>query len=257
MGYDYCVLFTRARDAVFEFVEYYKVRDPYARMWLPTNVCPALREVFPDAPLIPVSALNGLAPLGIQLYGYRQIIKSGIIELEIDPLMTGAFGVPIAKHAIISFGREKMVDVGGGGAFLTNDRWVARKMRKRKSAHFPAILADQLRWELGKLREEVDRRRQRIAYWDRHLGDSCIRIPCEQIMPWRVIRRIPKKRDAVVIALRKAGFEVGTNYPPLPGVTDAGAISWGKGVINFFVSDEYNRPHIEGACEIIKRTIGQ
>jgi hypothetical protein len=52
---------------------------------------------------------------------------------------------------------------------------------------------------------------RRVEWWDRYLGDSCIRIPGEQLMPWRVIRRIPGKRDDVVKALREAGYDVGAS----------------------------------------------
>ncbi len=138
-----------------------------------------------------------------------------------------------------------MLDIGGGGAVLSNERIEAR-------SNFPEGLRDDLTEELKNFQYAILRRRGQIDGWDRHLGDSCIRIPQEQIMPWRVIRRIPGKRDAVVNALREAGHAVGTNYPPLPGVTDEDAIQWGREVINFFPEE----PNISKACDIIKRTIG-
>ena len=246
-GFNYCILFPRARDAIRAWVS---VVNP-TLSYIPSNVCPELQRVMPGY-LLPVSPLTGMVPSNpVQLYGYREISEGA--PLEIDPLMTGRMGAPFAKSTVISFGKSKTVDAGGGGAFLTNDRWLARKMQRR--GYLPPALPI---WEkLDWFNFNFDERRRRLDLWDRHLGDSCVRIPREQIMPWRVIRRIPEKRDLVVTALRSAGVDAGTNYPPLPGVTDPGAIQWGREVINFSLADDYDESRIKSACRIIKRTLAQ
>ena len=87
--------------------------------------------------------------------------------------------------------------------------------------------------------------------WDRYLGDLLTRIPQEQIIPWRVIRRVTNgKRDEVVKQLRTIGIPVGTNYPPLSGITNKYAIQWGEEVINLWTTIE--KDSIPNACEVIE-----
>ena len=237
-GYEYCTLFDSARAAIrsWRTMEWW----PGA---LPSNVCQTLWETMLWRPqIVPVDPETGLAGVGVNLYGYRDLNPTRFYE--IDPLMTGYLREPRARETVISFGRKKMLDIGAGGALLSNTKpWFG---------YFPEALRERLEWKFGTLHEDIKWNWGFFEAWDRHLGDSCVRIPQEQLMPWRVIRRIPEKRDAVVKALRDANIPVGTNYPPLPGVTDPNAIQWGKEVINFF--PEWPP---EQACEIIKRTIGQ
>lgn len=261
MGYEVAGLYPSARSALLAWqnVECCEPWFRYDAVSIPSNVCPELRRVLPGASVDAVSGQTGMAPdVPVQMYGYRNVCPGA--KLDLDPLMTGCLQPPFAECAIISFGRAKTIDIGGGGALLTNFKWIDKRKHNAKHLlgreYFPHILRDPLFKALQYLHDNIKRRRDCIELWDRHLGDSCIRIPQEQIIPWRVIRRIPKKRDAVVKALRAAGFDAGTNYPPLPGVTDPGAISWGKEVINLWVSEDYDEPRIKAACEIIKRVIG-
>jgi hypothetical protein len=244
-GYEYCTLFDSARSAI-------RCSWTGAEWWpgaLPSNVCPALWETMLKRPqIVAVDPETGLAGVGVNLYGYRDSNPTRFYE--IDPLMTGYLREPRAKETVISFGRKKMLDIGAGGALLSNTKpWFG---------YFPEELRGELEYEWKCFYARIGERWRRVEWWDRYLGDSCIRIAQEQLMPWRVIRRIPGKRDEVVKALREGGHPVGTNYPPLPGVTDAGAIKWGKEVINFFIGSDMNDQYeIHKACEIIKRTIGQ
>lgn len=247
MGYKYAVLFPRAREAIYH-------ASAFQDIDLPSNICRAIFETVGRTQLIPVWDNTGMAPdIPVQLYGYREICENA--ELEIDPLMTGWLGRPFAKSSIVSFGHKKMVTAYGGGAFLTSHLDLAEQMKEH--SYWPEGLTAPVALAIHCLPTTIAKRFEKIALWDRHLGDSCIRIPREQVMPWRCMRRIPFGRDKVVRALRDAGFDAGTNYPPLPGVTDAGAHEWGGTVINFFVSDDYDEPRIRAACEIVKRTIGQ
>lgn len=243
MGYQFCVLFPRARDAIRHWDEITANRMNY----LPTNICPVLYDKLRSWTLKPVSAETGLSDIPVQMYGYR--VNYPKADLEIDPVMTGFNGPPFAKSAIVSFGRHKILNMIGG-AFLTSDRSLEAAMRKRSS--FPEGWITILMQRMGDLPSLILQRWQQIDQWDRFLGDSCVRIPLEQIMPWRVMRRVPDKRDEVVKAIRDAGHPVGTNYPPLPGVTDEGAIRWGKEVINFFPDSD-----AQAISEIVKRTLAQ
>ncbi len=235
-GFEFCTLFDTARSAL--------AATGFDAIPIPSNVCPALGKLLPRAPRFPVNPKTGMADVRVQLYGYRVERQDIQCYLDLDPLMTGFLRKPCARNAVISFGPKKMLDAGGGGALLSNEPFKGK-------TYFPEGLRKRVEWVFKHFAGDVEVRRSKIDEWDRYLGDSCVRIPQEQIMPWRVMRRIPEKRDAVVKALRDAAIPVGTNYPPLPGVTDPGAIEWGKTVINFF-PDWHD---IAGACEIIKRTI--
>ncbi len=259
MGFEYAVLFPRARDALFHFSRLW-----HYHMELPSNICPEAAKAVPGCSLVPVNHTTGMATmLSVQLYGYRER-ASGMEALDLDPLMTGWYDRPCAQSAIISLGRKKMLPLNGGGVFMTQDRGLADEMRRHE--YFPggATYRRTVETWLKNIDDIVQARFERIAMWDRHLGNSLVRIPMEQVMPWRVMRRVPNAsdelighstRDRVVAALRDAGVAVGTNYPPLPGVADQDAIRWGKEVINFLIDESWEEIYIREAARIIWRTL--
>ncbi len=245
MGYEYCVLFDCARDAISA---YHSIADkPIA---LPENICPELAshmEKQDRVIWISIDQQTGLAKSAVHLYGYQASYVEAV--LAIDPLMTGWVRHLKTPSAIISFGAKKMLSLGYGGAFLTNDPALAYEM-DAENGHWNTSYTQPLIEALNCFAGRIDRRREATWLWDRYLGDSLIRIPQEQLMPWRVMRRAHSRdeRTAIVIALRTAGFDVGTNYPPLKGRNE-----WGDTVLNFF---PYNidKTEIQRACELIKRT---
>ncbi len=245
MRYKHIVMFPHARHALRQWR---KIGKPLV---VPSNCCGVLGQLATE--IKPID-LSGLAPgVPVQLYGYRE---PGEAEIEVDPLMTGWFESPQCPSSVISFGYGKMLDAGGGGAFLTNDLSLAEEVSK--GAEWPSGLTQSLNDAFMAFPETIKRRRQRMEWWDRHLGDTLIRIPREQIMPWRCIRRTLNQADQrlVVRSLRAAGTDVGTNYPRLPTIDGMFAEIWEKTVLNFFVTDDYDEARIKGACEIIKRAIG-
>ena len=244
-GYEYAIGFPRARDAVKAYTRKYGAPD------IPSNCCPALYNAVlancSHTSIMTVDPNTGVARnLPVQMYGYRQIVPGA--PLEIDPLMTGILGRPFAKHSIISFGWNKTLELGSGGILLTNDPQDVTDFPDT----FPQFLIEPLENELGRLWETIRAKWLMQKYWDQNLGDGLVRIPQETVIPWRIIRRVPDgKRDTLVKALRAAGFHAGTNYPPLAGVTDIDAITWGDEVINLW------GPHtdVKPVCEIIKRVM--
>src|SRR5512143_435143 len=111
MGYSVAVLFPRARDALAAWCEITQ-----EQIKIPSNCCAALLPFASE--LVPVDRHTGLAPVPVQLYGYRQTFPGA--KLEIDPLMTGLMGEPFADSTIVSFGYSKTIDIGGCGAILTH-----------------------------------------------------------------------------------------------------------------------------------------
>jgi hypothetical protein len=246
LGYKYCALYPRAREAIKAWTEI--TGRP---LQLPTNVCTVARDWAKTVSIHDIDE-TGLAPgITTQLYGYREE-GNGKSELDLDPLGTGFFSRPVATSAIVSFGAKKFITVGGA-AFVTKDQGLAQEMEAR--GYWPESLTDHVKLYLGAISMIRDRRRDRVYLWDRHLGDCLQRIKREQIIPWRVMRmaQTPGIRLNIIDALRTNGFDVGTNYRNIaPHTIDL----WGSRILNFFVSDDYDEKRITTACDIIKRAIG-
>ncbi len=164
--------------------------------------------------------------------------------------MTGFFGKPFADNCIISFGRNKTLNINGGGALLSNlDVY---------PGYFPEGLRDPLEYGFDNFYEIVANQIETAALWDRYLADLLRRPPIEQIIPWRVMRLVnPSCRNALVMELRTAGFDVGTNYPQLDGVDFDSGHKWGDSVINFWTTQDYDAEKIQRACEVIDMTLNR
>ncbi len=184
MGYKYAVLYAQARNAL----EMYPAPLP-----LPTNICSAAARCARTKTFYEVSSHTGLArELPVHLYGYQ---AGTFGEVALDPLMTG-WVVPLQTlSAIISFGRKKMVNACYGGAFLTNDRDLAEKMQPQGFFRWNHRFDETVSELLDELPQSRIRRFECIDVWDRYLGDSLTKIPGEQVMPWRVIRRVPRPKE--------------------------------------------------------------
>ncbi len=241
MGYEYCVLFDCARDALKAW--------PFG-IALPGNICRSVYQARPDAMLREVDQDIGLATdCPVHLYGYQSPAgQDGSFALSLDPLMTGWIRHLKTDSAIISFGQKKMISLGYGGAFLTNDESLVLEMER--DGHWNDRYTVPLMNALDGLVEQINRRWEVMGWWDRYLGDSLMRIPIEQLMPWRVMRRAFTwdNRNAIVRAMREAGYDIGTNYIPLEGSNE-----WGDTILNFFCTSEMEKATVRKACEIVKR----
>ncbi len=67
------------------------------------------------------------------------------------------------------------------------------------------------------------------------------------------MRRATNEMDQhnIVVCLRRAGLDVGTNYPPLTGNNE-----WGNTVLNFFCEPGAEKAEIQVACDIVKDVVG-
>ena len=127
---------------------------------------------------------------------------------------------------------------------------------------FPERLRAPLALALARLPAMVDSRREVAARWNAALAplaSGLVAPPVAQPVPWRLIRRVPGRRDAVVAALRAAGHDAGTNFPPLAAafprlladqVYDE-ATAWGDEVLNLWVSPDYDAARIAAAVAVI------
>jgi hypothetical protein len=129
-------------------------------------------------------------------------------------------------------------------------------------------LTEPLTEALDRIGEIAARRRDRAARWRsslHRLGDALVDPGLDQPLPWRVIRRVPERRQVIVSALRSAGFDAGTNYPPLTdefpielgSFSDADAAEWGAQVVNLWVTDDYDDDRIEAAIDVMARALEQ
>src|SRR5512139_3492989 len=222
MHYPRAILFPRARDAIAAWC---KINQ--TKIKIPTNCCAALLPFASE--LVPIDPDTGLAPVPVQLYGYRQTFLSA--ELEIDPLMTGLMGEPFANSTVVSFGYAKTIDIGGGGAILTRDTSLANELER--FAFFPKILRAPLAIALGSIHFIITRKKAEYeeieATFRRHVWP----LPERPVIPWRYVAKI-RNSKIFDIAHEFRDIKISRNYPPLPGVTDAGAIAWGDRVINIW-----------------------
>ncbi len=244
MGYARCVLFESARAAMQAYIKITGVK-----LSLPENVCPEVVAAV-SAKFEEIDQTTGLADLPVHLYGYQADFTQRR-ALTIDPLMTGWRRQLKTLSAIVSFGRKKVLSIGYGGALLTNDGLFAEEIvelsRWNTSYTQPLITA------LDSFSEDLERRWYTIDLWDQYLGDLLIRIPKEQIMPWRAMRQAPSAMDrmAIVQALRKARLAIGTNYPPVLGDSN----HWGDTVLNFPCTSQVGLGYIQRTAEIIEQVI--
>ncbi len=248
MGYRHSVLFDCARDAM---VAYHDItRTPVG---LPENICPELVSYVMahghEVVFEPISQLTGLAKSAVHLYGYQAWQKGA--SLSLDPLMTGWVRSLKTESAIISFGHKKMLSIGYGGAFLTDDQGLAGEMAER--GHWNSYYSHFLIEAIKGFYDHIQARWETVGLWDKYLGDDLSRISQEQLMPWRVMRRQPagrRERDGIVSYLRGAGIAVGTNYPPIGGHNE-----WGDTVLNFFCPPKAEKLEIQRACDVIKKAL--
>ncbi len=249
MGYQHCVLFDCARDAISA---YHDITDK--PLGLPENICPELvahmRERGHRVLFGQVSPLTGQTPGAVHLYGYQApspVSAETIADLSIDPLMTGWIRRLKTESAVISFGRKKILSLGYGGAFLTNNVALAEELEPY--GHWNDYYTDHLIQEIKWFHDRIKMQWLVMNWWDQYLGDSLIRIPGEQLMPWRAMRRAPAAalRKEIVDTLRNSEIAVGTNYPALKGFNE-----WGDTVLNFPCSSNVKREEVIETCRIIK-----
>lgn len=171
-GYSYAILFGRARSALVTLLEIVGVHERFPVL-LPSNICPAVLTAICGAgatpQLVPVCIANGLPPdeslareiesRGIggvvmitHLYGFRQsypqtlaaAARQGWFVLENDSLAvtarldSSAGRTAFGDALLVSFGYAKTLEIGGGGAVLTDDHAVASELRHRANL-FPPL----------------------------------------------------------------------------------------------------------------------
>ena len=243
MGFEYCALFDCARSAMRAYLDVLALEF----FFVPENICPSIADMVTTSR---TDQTTGLCDYAVHLYGYQGSNRKNVDSIALDPLMTGWLRSLKTDSAIISFGRKKMLSLGYGGAFLTNDRRLFEHVAPHKN--WNDYYSDHLRAALQLFHDGIQERWEKIALWDRYLGDTLLRVTAEQIMPWRVMRRAHSlgERNNIVELLRGGGIDVGTNYPPLSGHN-----TWGDTVLNFFCSPDIEKIEIRQACAIIEGAV--
>lgn len=222
MHYEHAIPFPRARDALEAWCKITK-----EKIKIPTNCCPALLPFASE--LVPIDPETGLAPVPVQLYGYRQEFPGS--KIEIDPLMTGLFGKPFADSTVISFGYGKTIDIGGGGAILTQDKSLANDLKEL--AFFPRVLGDPLEKALDSIHSTIMEKKRQYEEIENEFYPIVKMFSERPVIAWRFVAKKNKNTNDVLNNMRR-DFKISKNYGPLPGVTDEGAIQFGKEVINIW-----------------------
>jgi dTDP-4-amino-4,6-dideoxygalactose transaminase len=110
----------------------------------------------------------------------------------------------------------------------------------------------------------------RLARWEGALKNLAAELSAPMVptpTPWRAVFRFvhSQLRDAVVSALRRSGFDAGTNYPPLTdffpnllrGQSHADAERWGRTVMTLWLDQTYDDRRIDKAAAIIEKIIAE
>jgi dTDP-4-amino-4,6-dideoxygalactose transaminase len=128
---------------------------------------------------------------------------------------------------------------------------------------FPNALAAALDTALDDVGRVLEQRRQCLHLWQQALAPLASKLhtpPVACAFPWRLTLRVPDRRDELVRSLRAAGFDAGTNFPPLvdsfplllAGQLQPGAQQWGREVLNLWLTPGYDAARIEQAARIIE-----
>jgi len=127
---------------------------------------------------------------------------------------------------------------------------------------FPENLEIPLSAALTGFPKVVGNRRQKLEMWTHFLApfdDALIAPQADCVVPWRLIRRVPRIRDDIVAALRNDGLDAGTNFPSLTnsfpklfcGQRFAGAEQWGREVLNLWLTPDYDAVRMKRAADVI------
>lgn len=133
---------------------------------------------------------------------------------------------------------------------------------------FPEHLECPLSVALEGLSATVESRRYQVEMWNHFLAPLRDILPeprVDCIVPWRLIRRAPKFRDQIVVALRNNGIDVGTNFPPLTSSFPVllaeqrheGAEQWGREVLNLWLTPEYDAGRMKRVADVIGSIFSQ
>lgn len=122
---------------------------------------------------------------------------------------------------------------------------------------------------LAKFQSENEQRQERLEQWQRALAGLAPALSRPSIAPrspWRGVFKFQDGllRDEVVKALRRNGFDAGTNYPPLTdffpnllhGQDYADAKQWGCTVLTLWLTQQYDSATIGEAANVIRKIIG-
>jgi len=107
-------------------------------------------------------------------------------------------------------------------------------------------------------------KQDRLNHWMQKLaplGDAFLPMPHEIDVPWRLTLALQDAAQTpkIVAALREAGFDAGTNYPPLahefPSYLprQAEADLWGSRVLNLWLTERYDKTQISSAVDVMRR----
>ncbi|QIG51348.1 DegT/DnrJ/EryC1/StrS aminotransferase family protein [Nordella sp. HKS 07] len=188
-----------------------------------------------------------------------------------DTLSTRASAWPVFDHAAdqtedhIVLARRHLSAIGL--AWASEPLFAVEVAQCRHS--FDPNLAEPILAALHRFPESNARRLARLAMWNEVLADVSHAISAPPVpisAAWRGLFRVQNEelRDRIVIAMREAGHDAGTNYPPLWDVAptlvgdqrDTRGDAWGQTVVTLWLTDTYDQNRIRSAADVIKRTIG-
>ena len=149
---------------------------------------------------------------------------------------------------------ERLIKQAVDAATRTLEEWHIEPIAEALDARIPKIEAAGQRWQ----------------WWYDALRPRDLRaagcIVLNPDVPWRFTMLIDQPyRDAIVQALRAAGFDAGTNYPNLArsfpkllgDQRHADADSWAARVMQLWLTDDYDQARIRRGADIVRQAVDQ
>ena len=203
-NFENTVLLGRARSGLVALIEVFQQNSDHpVPVLIPENICPALVTAISaaggQAVTVPVSPLCGLPDdssfvsamkqagnpgivMPVHLYGfqgdYRKTVEFAqknkwfILENDTNAIRMNSKDRSFGDALMVSFGYSKPIEIGSGGALLTNDRNLAELLRKRVAGY--DMLTDEARKQ-----EENSMLRRRAIRQNLDTGSEELRQICD------------------------------------------------------------------------------
>jgi len=257
---------------------------------MPSNTCHAvlaaihiagMRPVFGDIELrrfqmtpstLDSEALKG-AVIGVNAFGLMNdwnawekqdvpfLIEDACLSLgaSFEARPAGSFG----NCSILSFGYDKGIDLGGGGAILTDDEVIAKQAQQlvNENEWFGPNrnLENELNTRINQLEQEKDIRIKHASMFDDAISKRTGMTPSEwrdSDFIWRYTFRCEKGRDALVRKALKAGAPLTHHYQPLhhlqTGVRCENVEKYAKEVVNALVKPSLSQSYFQQIANLIE-----
>lgn len=174
---------------------------------------------------------------------------------DIDGQPIGSFG----DISVLSFGYDKPIDCGGGGAVMSDNAALASRLYKQIKSNpvmaSPKTFHDNIQNSLLQLGDSVVRRIHNTATYCNMINNPYITLPEQGHAYWRLPLLVENARDKLVEEAALKGIIVTTHYPSLGKFSSMAqtpiAECIQKRILNVFVRPETPQGTIQDCIDFI------